>query len=322
MFKIEKKIIINNDTQMRVLEANPVAGVEPVIGEGTSFDDFDGFTATNFVNIVPLASQFPLSALRTIRKTVVAPTSALLSEINYATPVAGSQNNPTLNREANSTIVRRGSGQTTTLTINAVPPVGSFCQVEISQRDTERNDIESQIGEKRFSIYLEVKATHTTPALFADYIAKKIEETLELKDNQNFKMSVTVAGAVITLVSRVGYKFGIYSDSSPFSVDTVAIDSTSATTIPAFYGVNNFKWLRKNVQSMDGWYSLVNGDTEFFPIDGVHYTSYFIEYETTSTQEHQQGTIDAVQTHRHELQIYVNPALTALITKLDLIGGF
>lgn len=322
MFKIRKKIIINKDSQLQLLEANPVAGVPPVIGEGTSKDDFDGWTATNFVHILPLSAQFPLSALRVVRKTVVAPTNALLVNVNSDPPVLGSQNNVVLNRIAESTLVRRESGQTTTLTINAVPPVGSICQLYLWQREMDRNDIESQIGDKRFAIQLEVKPTHTTPALFATYIAQKLEETFEQRYNQNFKLNITVAGAVITITGRVGYSFDLSTVNGITDVNIVDINSTKVITIPAFYSVNNYKWLRSYINSVDGWYNLNTGETDFFPIDGLYYTSYHIEYETTSTDEHQQGTINAVQTHRHEVVIYVNPTLTNLITKLDLIGGF
>lgn len=324
MFSVKEIKVINTIDQIRVLENNPVAGSIPVIGEGTSFDDFDGFTATNFVQIVPFTQPFSLAQLRSIRRTTVKadnlpyPTPA---SPHYSATANGSQHNPALNRFATTTEVRRASAQTSTITVNTLPLVGSEIIVKIAFRDNDRSGIESQYGSTNVMVQLIVR-TGDTLNTFTQRLANTIQQAFQTHYNNNRKLTVTVATNVITLVGQTtGLEFRVYSGETDI-ISHTPLDITENITVPSFVGVNDFNWLRKYIKTNEGKYELNIGETDFMPVAGNLYTSYFIKFEQPSTQEHQSGSINVMQNHLIEYDLYVNSALTSVITKLDLIGGF
>lgn len=324
MFSVKEIKVINTIDQIRVLEANPVAASVPVIGEGTSFDDFDGFTATNFVQIVPFSQPFSLSQLRSIRRTTVKadnlpyPTPASL---HYSATTNGSQHNPASNRFATTTEVRRASAQTSTITVNALPLVGSEVMVTISFRDLDRSGIESQYGSVNVLVQLIVRTGDTLNS-FTQRLRDTIAQAFQSHYNYNRKLVSSVAANVITLSGqKTGLEFKVYSGETDI-ISHTALDITENITIPSFVGVNDFNWLRKYIKTNEGMYELNMGETDFMPTAGQYYTSYFIKFDQPSTQEHQSGSINVVQNHLIEYDLYVNSALTSVITKLDLIGGF
>lgn len=324
MFSVKEIKVINTIDQIRVLEANPVAASVPVIGEGTSFDDFDGFTATNFVQIVPFSQPFSLSQLRSIRRTTVKadnlpyPTPASL---HYSATTNGSQHNPALNRFATTTEVRRASAQTSTITVNTLPLVGSEVMVTISFRDLDRSGIESQYGSVNVLVQLIVRTGDTLNS-FTQRLRDTIAQAFQSHYNYNRKLVSSVAANVITLSGqKTGLEFKVYSGETDI-ISHTALDITENITVPSFVGVNDFNWLRKYIKTNEGMYELNMGETDFMPTAGQYYTSYFIKFDQPSTQEHQSGSINVVQNHLIEYDLYVNSALTSVITKLDLIGGF
>ena len=323
MFKIpEKKIIVNYEQDLRLLENNPVA-VAPVtvIGEGTSYDDFDGWGAGKVLRIEPISAHFTLEQLVEAKRTMVKADNTIYTALNpnYSAVTNGSIHNPpTVVSE--SVTVRRASPQTATFTVTSAPVLGSQINLVITWRSKDRNPFDENHGPKSVQLSFEITSALSTPALIADYIKRRIDEYNA--NNNQFPAIASVAGAVITLVGKKdGVDFNIYQSDNIFS--NTILPSTFTITVPSFAGVNNFYWVDAYQQSVDGWYSRRDRSDVYLPIKGVYYQSYFFKYRHYSGyDEQQQSSVNVEQNHLIDLKIYVNPALTSLITKLDLVGGW
>ena len=320
MFKTLKRQVINDDSQLTVLLEQ--AGVYPSV-------PFTGFlTATDKVRIYPFADAFGAGDIVAVRRTKVTGNSTLLTAGDYSTVATIAPVTPiNANAVLQTTDVRRASQQVATLTINAVPPIGSIYRLKTLYRSTDRIRVEFNKSDKTLSTYgFTVDASLTNTTLFAQRIKGIL---LELYGRNGDTKNVTITGGanVLTITGfGNGIEFEIYTKDTQF-VEYTPINSTFAVSDKGFTGILDYYAMRAYVQDVNGGYNLLTGETDFLPVKGAYYDSYFIKYrvngsETTWT-EHQAGTINAEQSHIVDLEIYIRQGATPVIkAALDDIGGF
>jgi hypothetical protein len=322
MFTTNKRIIINSLEQLQVLERNPVAVTQPVIGEGTSYDDFDGFVVGNFVHIYPFVEPFDLSQLVEIRKLDVKADSLLytVANPNFSAVTNGSYN-VVGTRVSERKSARRKAKQVGTLTVNAVPLVGSNCKVRFEYTTPKRDKSFFNEGTKPLVADFVITSAETTTALVAAKLKRVLDELFAL-NTELAGMTVAIAGNVLTITGLRETENYVIVTSSGIIDTYTPLDATFVVTAPAFAGINDYDWLCTYQKNNEGMWNIRDNSTDYMPLKGKRYVSYFIKHRIDSEWEHQSGTLNAEQQHIITVEIYVEESLTPLITKLDLLGAF
>ena len=331
--------VINSASDIRVLEANPIAGTPPVIGNGTSFDLFTAWTATNFCKIHPFADSFSASQLVSFEKQSVKANATPFStgspapfdgkDFDVTTTVGIAQNPDTI---VTITSASQERGQIIDVTVGTLPLAGSKVIVRLVYTDITRDATDFIQGNIVKLIDFTILATDT-PTIVATRIRERLKELANSEyGSRNLyldRMNVTSTGAVVTIdFGRPNFTFDIYTlpiDSSNGQTElpvTKAFNTTvyGGRSAKPFSGVLNYKWMQRHVQTNSGRFDQNDGTTKFLPIDGVYYVQYNIVYRHESTDENQPHTINAVQQHNVEIELFVHPSLTAVIAQLDAIG--
>ena len=316
MFKTKKIQIINNDQQLFLLKENP--------NSPATSAPFDGWGTSTICRILPFADQITADQIVEVRRTIVTANNTPLAQVNYSAQTTG-----TIVAAPNAILtsrqVRRAAPQVATLQVTGVPAAGSNVLVKVMYNSIDRSRVEFNHGaHKVLPMHFRIPATVTTNTQLAQLIRNKMLETFSANDD-TVNTTVTGVGDTLTITwGENGMLFNVYTAHTNLEIDD--IPATFTVTSEAFGGVNDFNWLKSNVQTVYGHYRIDTGETDFLPIKGAYYNSYFIRYRVDKPLElwveHQQGTINAEQSHIVDLELYVNQSATRVISELNLFGGF
>lgn len=323
---IQSHVIINDEDEAQVLTNNPTATVTPAVpGEGVTFNTFAGWTATNFVRIIPFSPDIKLADIRKIAKTHVKANDTVYTAAspNYGVITNGSTHVAGI-RESTIQEARRESNQIATLLINAAPAVGTQISINIRWYDEDNITHTQNFGTDTTTLSLVIPSTVTTAALLAAYIKAYLDERKRL--GQYLPFTTTVSGATLTFTGiKIGRRFNFYF--KDMLIDEVFdLNATFTITKPAWNGTLNYYSLVRNRQRNDFEAPLMDPEYSYYniPQRGAYYTSYRVVYERKGSAykgygTQQQSAIDVENTHVHEFTLFVNNKCTNLITQLDLM---